>query len=210
MLYNQVKNMGGNTKLNFFSRLFSKMPELETERLQLRSIKKSDVADIYEYSSNPKTSQYLLWEKHNSMEYTKKFVDVVLAKYKLGEYHDWAIVLKENRKMIGTCGFTRIDLDNGIVEIGYVLNPKYWGYGLATEAAKRIVDFAFNMLPINRVEARFLFGNDASLNVMKKLGMKFEGYLRECQLVKGSYRTVGISSILKREYLLQDKYGESV
>ena len=93
--------------------------------------------------------------------------------------------------------------------IGYVLNPSYWGNGYATEAAKKMVDFAFNVLGVNRVEARFLFGNEASLNVMKKIGMKFEGYLREYQLVKGSYRTVGVSSILKREYLLQDKYGES-
>ena len=197
-------------RFNFISRIFSKMPELETERLSLRAIKKSDLNDIHEYASNSKTSQFLLWEKHTSVEYTKKFVDIVLTKYKFGEYHDWAIVLKENQKMIGTCGFTRIDGENSIAEIGYVLNPTYWGYGLATEAAKKIVDFAFNVLGVNRVEARFLFGNEASLNVMRKIGMKFEGYLREYQLVKGSYRTVGISSILKREYLLQDKYGEGV
>ena len=196
-------------KLNFIAKLFSKMPELETERLKLRAIKKSDVEDINEYASNPKTSEYLLWEKHKSIEYTKRFVDIVLAKYRLSEYHDWAIVLKENQKMIGTCGLTRIDEENSIAEIGYVLNPSYWGNGYATEAAKKMVDFAFNVLGVNRVEARFLFGNEASLNVMKKIGMKFEGYLREYQLVKGSYRTVGVSSILKREYLLQDKYGES-
>ncbi len=195
-------------KLNFLAKLFSKMPELETERLKLRAIKKSDVNDINEYASNPRTSQYLLWEKHKSLEYTKRFVDIILARYKIGEYHDWAIILKENQKMIGTCGFTRIDEENGVAEIGYVLNPVYWGNGYATEAAKKMVDFAFNVLEVNRVEARFIFGNDASMSVMKKIGMKFEGYLREFQLVKGSYRTIGISSILKREYLLQDKYSE--
>lgn len=197
-------------RLNFINKLFSKMPELETERLKMRAIKRSDVNDINEYASNPRTSEFLLWESHKTLEYTKRFVDIVLAKYKLGEYHDWAIVLKENQKMIGTCGFTRIDEENSIAEIGYVLNPAYWGNGLATEAARKIVDFAFDFLKVNRVEARFLFGNEASLNVMKKVGMKFEGYLREYQLVKGSYRTVGISSILKREYVLQDKYGEGV
>lgn len=193
-------------KLNFIAKLFAKMPELETDRLKFRAIKKSDLNDIYEYSSNPKTSQYLLWEPHKSLEYTKKFIEIVLAKYKLGDYHDWAIVLKENKKMIGTCGFTRIDEQNSIAEIGYVLNPLYWGYGLATEAAKKILDFAFNILGVNRVEARFLFGNEASLNVMTKLGMKFEGYQRESLLVKGRYRTIGVASILKREYLLLDKY----
>ncbi|MBE6674175.1 MAG: GNAT family N-acetyltransferase [Ruminococcaceae bacterium] len=186
--------------------MFSKIPEMETDRLLFRAIRRSDIEDVYEYSANPKTSEFLLWEPHNSIEYTKKFIDIVLSKYKLGEYNDWAIVLKENNKMIGTCGFTRIDEYNSIAEIGYVLNPKYWGYGIATEAAKKVVDFAFEVLKVNRVEAKFMFGNEASLRVMNKIGMKFEGYQREAMLVKGKYRTIGISSILKREYLLIDRY----
>ncbi len=193
-------------KLKFLAKLFSKMPELETERLKFRAIKKSDFNDIYEYSSNPQTSQFLLWSPHESLEYTKKFIDIILAKYKFGEYHDWAIILKENKKMIGTCGFTRIDEQNGTAEIGYVINPQYWGAGIATEAAKKVLQFAFEEMNINRVEARFLFGNEASLKVMNKIGMKFEGYIRESLFVKGKYRTVGVSSILKREYLLLEKY----
>ena len=108
--------------------------------------------------------------------------------------------------MIGTCGFTRMDELNRVAEIGYVLNPDYWGNGFATEAAKRVMEFAFEELKVNRVEARFMFGNEASLKVMHKIGMKFEGYQRESLFVKGRYRTIGIASILKREYLLLDKY----
>ena len=192
--------------MNFIGKLFSKAPVLETDRLIFRSIRASDVYDIYEYSSNPKTSQYLLWEPHESIEFTKRFIDIILAKYKSGEFHDWAIVCKENKKMIGTCGFTRMDELNRVAEIGYVLNPDYWGNGFATEAAKRVMEFAFEELKVNRVEARFMFGNEASLKVMHKIGMKFEGYQRESLFVKGRYRTIGIASILKREYLLLDKY----
>ena len=47
--------------------------------------------------------------------------------------------------MIGTCGFTRIDEENRIVEIGYVLNPSYWGNGYATEAVNIVLDFAFKL-----------------------------------------------------------------
>ena len=182
------------------------MPDLETDRLKLRAVKKSDLMDIYEYSVNPKTSEFLMWTPHVNLEYTKKFIEIVLAKYKSGDYHDWAIVLKDRKKMIGTCGFTRIDAENSVAEIGYVLNPTYWGEGLATEAAKRVIKFAFEELGVNRVEAKFMFGNEASLKVMFKAGMKFEGYQRESLFVKGKYRTIGIASILKREYLLLDKY----
>ena len=193
-------------KLNFLSRLFGgNMPRFESERLKFRAIKRGDLEDIFEYSNNPQTSQYLLWSPHQNIFVTQEFIDIVLSKYKSGEYHDWAIVLKKSNKMIGTCGFTRIDEDNKTIEIGYVINPTYWGNGYATEAVNAILEFAFTELDINRVEARFMAGNDASLTVMKKVGMTFEGYLRDAAFSKGQYKTIGVSSILKREYLAMKK-----
>ena len=126
-------------KINFISKLFSHMPTLETDRLVFRALKRTDLYDIHEYSSNPKTTQYLLWEPHPTLEYTHEFIEIVIAKYKSGEYNDWAIVHKKDDKMIGTCGFTRIDEENNVVEIGYVINPQYWGRGIATEAVEKLL-----------------------------------------------------------------------
>lgn len=193
-------------KSNTISNFFSRMPKLETSRLLLRAIKRSDLDDIYEYSSDPKTSKYLLWSPHKSKDFTKTFIELILSKYKSGEYNDWAIVYKPTGKMIGTCGFTRIDESNSLVEAGYVINPEYWGMGIATEALQRVIDFAFCDLAVNRVECRFMFGNEASLAVMIKAGMKLEGYQRDAVFVKGKFHTIGIASILKREYNLKDKY----
>ena len=192
-------------KISLMSKIFSKMPTMETDRLFFRAVKKSDLMDIFEYSSNPLTCQYLLWNVHKSPKYTQDFIDMITSKYKSGEYNDWALIYKENQKMIGTCGFTRIDRQNSVVEIGYVINPDYWGMGIATEAASKVISFAFETLKVNRVEARFLFGNSASLAVTKKIGMKFEGYQREAMFVKGKFKTIGISSILRREYMLDNK-----
>ena len=50
--------------MGFIGKLFSRVPEMETERLKFRALKRSDDADIYEYSSNPMTSRFLLWEQH--------------------------------------------------------------------------------------------------------------------------------------------------
>ena len=80
--------------------------------------------------------------------------------------------------------------------------------GIATEAASKVISFAFEELNFNRVEAKFLFGNSGSLAVTKKVGMKFEGYQREAMLVKGKFKTIGISSILKREYMVNKKYSK--
>ena len=181
-------------------RFFRHIPILNTDRLILRKILPSDHEDVYEYSSKPEVTKFLLWSCHPSLEYTRQYIEYLQGRYKIGDFFDWAITLKDSGKMIGTCGFTKIDDENKVAEIGYVLNPDYWNLGLATEAAEIVLEFAFETMNMHRVEAKFMFGNDASLTVMKKLGMKFEGYHRDAMLVKGKYRTIGYASILRNEY----------
>ena len=149
-------------------RYFRDPPEIQTERLILRRMKKTDYHDMYEYASNPDVTKYLTWEIHPNAAYTLRYLAYVATRYRAGEFFDWAVVLRENNKMIGTCGFTRIDEENSILEIGYVINPKFWGMGIATEAAERIIEFAFEELNINRIEAKFMFGNESSVKIESK------------------------------------------
>lgn len=188
-------------------RLFSRIPVLETERLLLRKMKVSDAEDMYDYAKREELTKYLLWSPHNSFFYTKDYLKYVESRYSVGDFHDWAVVEKDSGRMIGTCGFTSIDTQHNSGEIGYVLNPDFHGKGYGTEAAKRVVAFGFDNLELHRIEARFMEGNRASFRVMEKLGMTFEGFKREAMLVKGAYRTIGVSAILRSEYELkkQDK-----
>ena len=102
--------------------------------------------------------------------------------------------------MIGTCGFTAIDLPNRSAELGYVLHPAYHGRGLATEAAGEVLRFGFERLGLHRIEARYMEGNEASTHVMERLGMRHEGLRRDALFVKGAFRTVGTYAILREEY----------
>ena len=180
--------------------LTKNLPELETERLTLRKISKNDINDIYEYSSNPLTSKYLLWYPHFSKRDTKRHVKNVLKKYKKGSFYDYAVVLKESGKMIGTCGFTRIDHYDDKAEIGYVINPDYWGRGYATEAVKRVIDLGFLEIGLERIEARYIDGNERSLELMKRVKMTHEGIMRNGVKSKGKYHNVGVCSVLSNEY----------
>jgi len=110
------------------------------------------------------------------------------------------VVYEPDCKMIGTCGFTSFNCSSDSAEVGYVLNPEYWGRGIAVEALQRILAFGFEDLGLHRIEARFIDGNDRSRRVMEKAGMNFEGILREAMLVKGNYVNVGICSILESEW----------
>ena len=150
-------------------RIFSNMPTLKTERLSLRPMHVIDAEDMYDYAKRDDVTEFLLWTPHPSLSYTKDFLRYIHSRYSLGDFYDWAVIDRDSRKMIGTCGFTRIDTVNNGAEIGYVLNPDFWGRGYATEMAERVLEFGFDELELQRIEARFMKGNDASLAVMKKL-----------------------------------------
>ncbi len=181
-------------------KLFSNIPNLKTDRLILRQIIPSDCKDIYEYSRIKDVTKYLLWNRHESIEYTKYYINSVRRLYKKGEFYDWAVVIKESGKMIGTCGFTEINQTHLRAEVGYVINPSYQGMGYATEAVMAVISFAFNHLGMHRVEAHYMKGNEKSLAVMKRCGMSEEGMLKDFMLVKGMFRDIGICSVTKDEF----------
>ncbi len=189
-------------------RLFAEMPMLETERLYLRPMSVVDASDMYEYAKRRDVTEYLLWSPHPSEQYTRDYLRYIERRYAMGEFYDWAVVERSSKKMIGTAGFTRFDFPHNSGEIGYVLNPDFHGRGYGTEAARRVIRFGFERLGLHRIEAKFMRGNDASLHVMEKLGMSLEGYRRDGMLVKGTYRTIGICSILEGDCSFSDSEGQ--
>lgn len=193
---------GGEMKIE---RFFSGDFVLESERLLFRVIVKEDAADFYAYAKDPEVSRYLLWSPHPSLRYTERCIENTASLYREGLFFDFALIDKESGRMIGTAGMTRIDVENRVGEVGYVLSREFWHRGLATEALAVILSFAFHELSLHRVEARFLEGNTASLRVMEKNGMTFEGYWRDALLVKGAYRTVGVCAMLEEEY--KERFG---
>ena len=182
------------------TRIFRDPPVIDTPRLTLRRMLKRDSADMYEYASDPEVSAYLLWQPHESEAFTRRYLSYLQSRYRAGDFHDWAVVLRDEDKMIGTCGFTSFRLDSNSVEIGYVLNRRYWGQGIAPEAVRAILRFGFIELRLHRIEAHYMEGNDRSRRVMEKVGMTYEGAFRESLFVKGRYITVGVCSILYEEY----------
>ena len=181
-------------------RIFSNIPTLQTERLTLRRLMVSDALDMFEYSKDPEVTRYLTWDAHPDVMYTREYLQYLGTHYNVGDFFDWGVILTSEDKMIGTCGFTRFDYNNNSGEIGYVINPSYRGQEIADEAVRAVMQFGFETLKLNRIEAKFIEGNSASLRVMKKTGMQLEGYHRSAMLIKGEYRTIGVCSILRDEY----------
>ncbi|MCP6758913.1 MAG: GNAT family N-acetyltransferase [Fischerella sp. CENA71] len=159
-----------------------------------------DAVDMYEYASDPEIANLGLWLPFHSIEDSLKDLTEVIEGYDKGEIFAWAIELKNANKMIGRIGLGDYSLKNARAELGYASNRRYWGKGLMTEAVKQIIDFSFINLAMNRIEAVCLPENVASIRVLEKVGMQFEGVKREYTFVRGKFDDLNLYSILKREW----------
>ena len=186
-------------------RVFSHLPELITDRLTLRKLLVTDCRDMYEYASRNDVTRYLTWHPHPDSAYTREYLEYLGGRYSAGMYYDWAVVYEPDCKMVGTCGFTSFNTVSDSAEVGYVINPDYWGKGIASEALERVLQFGFEELKLHRIEAKFMLENERSRSVMERVGMTFEGYHREAMLVKGVYITYGVCSILASEWETRKK-----
>lgn len=187
--------------------VFRKIPILHTRRLMLRRICSSDVDDMFEYSSDPAVTRYLTWAPHPNRKYTARYISFLDIKYDEGRFYDWGIILRGENKMIGTCGFTRFSEENNSAECGYVINPRYWGQGIAAEALTEVMRFGFMTLRLHRIECRYMVGNDNSRRVMEKAGLTYEGTNRDAVLVGKEYKTVGVCAIIADDFLKRYRAG---
>ncbi|AWV33246.1 GNAT family acetyltransferase [Paenibacillus odorifer] len=111
----------------------------------------------------------------------------------------YSIIELESNRIIGSCGYNSIDSSNAKAEIGYDISKDYWGNGYAPEAIQSLMDYAFNTLNFNRIEAKVEPENNNSIRVLQKLNYTSEGTMRKCEKSKGKFIDLCIFSKLVTE-----------
>lgn len=119
------------------------METLITERLILREWKETDSKDLYEYAKSELVGPNAGWPPHKNEEESKEIIKMFIR-----DDNTYAIVLKEENKVIGGIGLHDRKPDDSLTElkqkeIGYVLNPKYWGRGIIPEAVNCLLKYGF-------------------------------------------------------------------
>lgn len=181
--------------------VFGDLPEIETDRLVLRKMKLDDAGDVFDYASDPDVARYVIWDAHRSIKDSESFLALVVEGYRNGELGTWGMEDRESGKLIGTCGYDGSwQPAHASAEIGYALSRRYWGRGLMPEAVTALLEFGFGRMKLNRIVARCFAPNTASEKVMRKVGMSYEGTLREHLYLKDAYQDLKVYSILKSEY----------
>ena len=125
----------------------------------------------FTYSADPK----YLHEPETSLEKAEEVVkNIIIPQYKKYNHGRWAVYLKETHEFIRWCGL-KYRPERQVVDLGYRLSKKYWGHGYATEAAKRCLQYGFEVLNLPKIFAAAHVDNIASRKVLEKAGLHFIG-----------------------------------
>lgn len=182
------------------NRFLFQYPDLTTERLLLRKIRRTDRHAIFDYCSRPITSQYMMWATHQELADTDRFIDTMLDEYVKGLPSSWGICLTGEERIIGSIGFSNYEPKHQRIEIGYVVSPDYWGQGLMSEALLAVTDYAFGHLPLHRIQLFCSVENVGSAKVMEKVGYRYEATHREFMFYKNKFWDVKHYALLKAEW----------
>jgi ribosomal-protein-alanine N-acetyltransferase len=149
------------------------LPEMETARLRLRKINAGDLSAFFLMVSDPGVMKYLGLEAGALMsrEETRVTLGKMVEFWAQHGFGRWAVVNKEDGKLIGLCGFRLLETTP---ELFYMFSKASWGRGLATEAAGACLRYGFEELGFERVVAATRHANTRSIRVMTKIGMSYE------------------------------------
>lgn len=185
--YKSLQTMGDGTMIN-----------LKSERVILREMVETDWIDVHKYASLEKVCQYQPWGPNSEQESEEFVMQVIIDAKKVPRSRFvFAVVLDEGTEMIGAGEINIRDDSNRVGEIGYIMNPQYWGKGFATEVAKLLIAYGFNDLNLHRIYATCDPRNIGSSKVLEKVGMIKEGRMREDILLKDGWRDSLLYSILE-------------
>ncbi|WP_413242777.1 GNAT family N-acetyltransferase [Pradoshia sp. D12] len=173
------------------------------DEVSLRLFNRDDAVEFFDLTINskPYLKEWLGW-----LDYTKSVEDTlqnIQSRYKEliendGYPQSFAIIY--NGKIAGTIGFNEIYKANKIGVVGYWLGEEFQGNGIMTKAFKSLIDYGFNDLKLNRIEARVAVGNKKSRALPEKFGFKEEGHIRQAEWLYDHYVDHVIYGLLANEW----------
>jgi RimJ/RimL family protein N-acetyltransferase len=176
--------------------------EINTPRLLLRDFTAEDMAILRALETDPALYRYRD-SGPPSDERLRVWFQRIQDAPRLDPRPDYilAITFPAEGRLIGLIGLTITNRELGQAELGYRLRQEYWGQGYASEAARALVAFGFATLGLHRIFAMCHPENDASQRVMQKIGMQYEGHLRQdWRYQNGVWRDSLLYAILEQDW----------
>lgn len=175
-------------------------PTIDTARLTLRELTPADATVLHEYWSDKAVTEYMVLDAFENIATSRQMLDLLAGLAGKGAGIRWAVVLKAGGRVIGTCGFHNVKDEHSRAEMGYEMGKEYWGRGLMAEALQAILRHGYGAMNFNRIEAFVNVGNARSVRILKRLGFKLDGTLREYEYARGRFVDQHCFSLLRSDF----------
>ena len=175
-------------------------PTLNTSRLRLRPFSDADADALFALHSSVSVLRYWDSPAWSQQGRAGRFIAACRQMAEEGTGARLAVDRASDGAFLGWCSLTRWNPDHRSASMGYCFDEAAWGHGYATEAARAVLEWSFETLDLNRVQAETDTRNAASARVLEKLGFVREGTLREDCVVNGEVSDSWVYGLLRREW----------
>jgi len=180
--------------------VFAAPPPLQSDRLIVRLVEERDLPALLEIHAVDEVTRFLPYATWQTLADAQAWYERALRHHAEGSALQFVIVAKDSGSVVGTCLLFRFEPASARAEIGYVLGQRYWGCGTMREALATLLAFAFNELSLRRLEAEVDPRNAASDRLLRRLGFKHEGLLRQRWVMKGEVKDANVYGLLRHEW----------
>ena len=180
------------------------LPELTGSLVSLREMRASDAPALFSALSSEQVSKFIS-PPPATVDGFGRFINWAIRQREAGQYVCFAIVPHGSDTAIGIFQVRSLEPAFGTAEWGFAVASEFWGTGIFVDGAKLIVDFAFEVLGVHRLEARAALKNGRGNGALRKLGAVQEGVLRRSFQRNGEYLDQALWTILQDEWKLQTK-----
>jgi ribosomal-protein-alanine N-acetyltransferase len=176
------------------------LPMLTGLRLTLRELRPSDAPSLFAMLTTEEVSRFIS-PPPTTVEGFERFIAWTARQRAAGEYVCFAVVPNGSENAVGLFQIRSLEPGFGSAEWGFAIGSNYWGSGMFSDGARLVLDFAFNVMRVHRVEARAAVRNGRGNGALRKIGAVQEGVLRRSFLRNGEYLDQVLWSIVSDDWL---------
>jgi RimJ/RimL family protein N-acetyltransferase len=175
-------------------------PTIELDGARLRPLRINDADALYAYLRDPFVTEFTSFPDV-SMPMVEAMIERFLSRWAAGELSKWAIALKHDDRLVGTCGFNEWSQVHLWAELAYDLAPAHWGKGLMRQVVAAVLQWTFGQNLVNRVHASARVDNQRSQRLLERTGFVREGCLRSYRVCRGQPHDFYIYSLLLEDWI---------
>ena len=175
------------------------LPELAGSLVTLREFRMEDATSLFTAMTNGDVTRFIS-PPPNTVDGFERFIAWTHRQRATGQSLAFAIVERGSDVAIGLFQVRALDPDFGTAEWGFAIASEFWGRGMFLDGAPLVIEFAFDVIGVHRLEARAAVSNTRGQSALKKLGAVREGVLRKSFLRYGEFHDQALWALLADEW----------